>query len=100
MYVVRRRLQETGPAHDCKKRSENRTLTSPTPIRIQPTASMLMPFVVALTANVRIAPTAIRKIPTPSPIVPPCPLTVVPGGSSLTAEAPKRVRQQERRLLQ
>ncbi len=41
---------------------------SPTPIRIQPTASMFTELDDALTANVRIAPTAIKKMPTPSPI--------------------------------
>src|SRR5207237_8819185 len=37
-------------------------------IRIQPTVWMFTPFVVACTAKVRIAPTAIRKMPTPRPI--------------------------------
>src|SRR5919201_7033895 len=69
MYVVRRLpVQYPGPAHDDQNRSDSRMLTRPTPIRIHPTASMFTPLVVAFTANVRMAPTAIRKIPTPRPI--------------------------------
>jgi hypothetical protein len=43
--------------------------SAPAIMRITPTVSMLTPDTVASTANVRMAPTAMRKMLTPIPIV-------------------------------
>src|ERR671914_1484047 len=59
---------------------ESRMPSSPTPIRIQPTVLTSTAPDVAFTANARIAPTAIRKIPTPSPIKPPWVSRWIPAG--------------------
>jgi hypothetical protein len=48
--------------------SERRSPRMPTIIRMTPTMFRSMPFVSTLTAQARIAPTAIRKMLTPSPM--------------------------------
>ena len=59
----------------------------PTIMRMVPTVAMEMPETVAVTANLRIAPRAMRKIDVPSPIG-----VIVPGPGAIHASKSLRVR--------
>src|SRR5215218_5195434 len=47
--------------------TDSRAATAPTIMRIQPTASMLMPLASSVTPQTRMAPTAMRMTPTVKP---------------------------------
>src|ERR1700730_4815659 len=64
----RRRVIAPAPPHDDQKIAEMIPPRMPTIMRIQPTVWMFIPLVCWLTANARIAPTAVIKMLTPSPM--------------------------------
>src|SRR5439155_8557202 len=67
-YVVRRRDVPPTPPHDDQNISDSSRPMAPTTIRITPIVLMSTPETVAFTAQVRIAPAAIRIRLTTMPI--------------------------------
>src|SRR6266568_8091163 len=94
---VRRRPQLGPPQLDQNIRDSS-SPAAPTIMRITPTAWMLIPDVVALTAHVRIAPIAIRMRLTPIPMRSSTSLPLLQrpvsglGGTGTTLDAGARLR--------
>src|ERR1700680_4267527 len=68
--VVLVRLRPPNPPHEDQKNIDNAVPRAPTMSRMMPIVFRLTPLLVVstVTANARIAPTAINRIPTPIPM--------------------------------